>query len=208
MTICGILTSAMPTATVPTDVQPYFDKGIQAYTQGSYEYAVDLLTFVVKHVPDATEARRYLRLAIQKQFAQNPPSPLAQVGVTLATLPVRSWAILSQLQGNTRQAINLYEWLLSLMPRSRSLLMRLAMTLTKSSLPDAAMQTYEELLVVDPSHLGALRKLARLAMKRGNDAQARQCFDRILHLHPGDLEAQQSLRNLDALGTIKKGFSA
>ena len=45
-------------------------------------------------------------------------------------------------------------------------------------------------------------------MKRGDDPQARQCFERILHLHPGDLEAQQSLRNLDALGTIKKGFSA
>ena len=57
------------------------------------------------------------------------------------------------------------------------------------------------------AHLGALRKLARLAMKRGNDAQTRQCFERILQLHPGDLQAQQSLRNLDALGTIKKGFT-
>ena len=62
------------TATVPNDLQPYFDKGIQAYTQGSYEYAVDLLTFVIKRAPDATEARRYLRLAIQKQFSQHPPS--------------------------------------------------------------------------------------------------------------------------------------
>ena len=43
------------TATVPTDLQPYFDKGIQAYTQGSYEYAIDLLTLVVKHAPDATD---------------------------------------------------------------------------------------------------------------------------------------------------------
>ena len=197
----------MSTTAVPTDLQPYFEKGIQAYTQGSYEYAVDLLTFVIKQAPDATEARRYLRLAVQKQFAQHPPSALSQLGVSFLTLPVRLWAILAQLQGNTRQAINLYEWLLSLTPRSHSLLMRLAITLTQSGLDDAALQTYEELLVVDPSHIGALRKLARLAMKRGNDSQARQCFERILHLHPGDVEAQQSLRNLDALGTIKKGFS-
>ena len=195
-------------ATVPNDLQPYFDKGIQAYTQGSYEYAVDLLTFVIKHAPDATEARRYLRLAIQKQFAQHPPSALSQGWLGLCTLPVRWWTILAQLQGKTRQAINLYEWLLGLTPRSRSLLMRLALTLTQAGLDDAALQTYEELLVIDPNHLGALRKLARLAMKRGNDGQARQCFERILHLHPGDLEAQQSLRNLDALGTIKKGFAA
>ena len=199
---------AMPAPTVPTTLQPYFDKGIQAYTQGSYEYAVDLLTLVVKHAPDATEARRYLRLAIQKQFAQQPPSPLIQAGVWLLTLPVRWWAMLAELQGNVRHAINLYEWLLSLAPRSRSLLLRLAMTLTRAGLDDAALQTYEELLVIDPNHLGALRKLTRLAMKRGNDAQARQCFERILHLHPGDVEAQQGLRNLDALGTIKKGFSA
>ena len=195
-------------AAVPTNLQPYFDKGIQAYTQGSYEYAVDLFTFVVKNAPDATEARRYLRLAVQKQFVQEPPSTLSQFGLALLTLPVRAWATLAQLRGDLRQATNLYEWLLSLMPRSRPLLMRLAMTLTRSGLDDAAQQTYEELLVIDPNHLGALRKLARLAMKRGNDPQARQCFERILHLHPGDVEAQESLRNLDALGTIKNGFSA
>jgi tetratricopeptide (TPR) repeat protein len=198
----------MPDASVPTNLQPYFDKGIQAYTQGSYEYAVDLLSFVLKHSPDATEARRYLRLAIQKQFNQQPPSQLSQLGLALMTLPVRLWAIGSQIQGNVRQAIALYEWLLSLMPRSQSLLMRLAAILTRAGLDDAALQTYEELLAINPSHLGALRKLARLAMKRGNDPQARQCFERILQLHPGDLEAQQSLRNLDALGTIKKGFAA
>ena len=196
------------TAVVPTDLQPYFDKGIQAYTQGSYEYAVDLFTLVVQHAPDATEARRYLRLAIQKRFMEQPPSSLSQLGVALVTLPVRWWAIFAQMRGDARTAINLYEWLISLAPRSRSLLMRLAMTLTQAGMQDAALQSYEELLAVDPGHLGALRKLARLAMKRGNDTKARQCFERILKLHPGDLEAQQSLRNLDALGTIKKGFSA
>ena len=198
----------MPQTVIPTNLQPYFDKGIQAYTQGSYEYAVDLLTFVIKYAPDATEARRYLRLATQKQFNQQPPSALSQLGLSLLTLPVRWWAVLMEMQGNLRQATNLYEWLLHLTPRSRSLLLRLATALTRAGLEDAALQTYEELLAVDPNHLGALRKLARLAMKRGNDPQARQCFERILHLHPGDLEAQQSLRNLDALGTIKKGFSA
>ena len=198
----------MPQADIPTDLQPYFEKGIQAYTQGSYEYAVDLLTFVIRQAPDATEARRYLRLAIQKQFATNPPSVIAQLGLGLVTLPVRCWAVLMELQGKHRQATNLYEWLLHLLPRSRPLLMRMAMTLTRGGLDDAAVQTYEELLAVDPNHLGCLRKFARLAMKRSNDPQARQCFERILHLHPGDLEAQQSLRNLDALGTIKKGFSA
>ena len=196
-----------PAAAVPGDLKPYFEKAIQAYTQGSYEYAVDLLTFVTQQAPDATEARRYLRLAIQKQCSQQPPSPVAQALLALITLPIRSWAILSQLRGDTRQAINLYEWLLRLSPRSRALLMRLAIALTQRGLEDAALQTYEELLVVDPNHLAALRKLARLAMKRGNDAQARQCFERILHLHPGDVEAQQSLRNLDALGTLKKGFA-
>ena len=197
----------MATTTVPTNLQPYFDKGIQAYTQGSYEYAVDLLTFVVTQAPDATEARRYLRLAIQKQFSQAPPSVLSQAVLFMFTLPVRWWAMLAQFQGNLRQAVRVYEWLLSLAPRSRSLLMRLANVLTRSGLDDAALQTYEELLTIDPNHIGALRKLARLAMKRGNDPQARQCFERILHLHPGDLEAQQSLRNLDALGTLKKGFT-
>lgn len=193
-------------ASVSQTLQPYFDKGIQAYTQGSYAYAIDLFAYVLKQAPDATEARRYLRLAVQKQLTQHPPSPLGHLGLWLVTLPVRGWAGLAQLQGQTRQAIQLYEWLLSLMPRSRSLLLQLATTFTRSGLEEAALQTYEELLTLDSNHLGALRKLARLAMKRGNDAQARQCFERILHLHPGDLEAQQSLRNLDALGTLKKGF--
>ncbi|MDP3702769.1 MAG: tetratricopeptide repeat protein [Candidatus Omnitrophota bacterium] len=198
----------MPQTAIPTDLQPYFEKGIQAYTQGSYDYAADLLTFVIKQAPDATEARRYLRLAIQKQFATHPPSVISQLGLGLLTLPARCWAALCELQGKYRQATDLYEWLLHALPRSRPLLMRMATTLTRSGLDDAAVQTYEELLAIDPNHLGCLRKLARLAMKRNNDPQARQCFERILHLHPGDIEAQQSLRNLDALGTIKKGFSA
>ncbi len=197
----------MPTITVPTDLQPYFDKGIQAYTQGSYEYAVDLLSFVVKSAPDATEARRYLRLAIQKQFSQRPQSALSTAGIAVVTLPVLWWAMLTELQGRSRQAISLYEWLLSVSPRSRPLLMRLAAALIRNSLEEAAQQTYEELLSIDSNHVGALRKLARLAMKRGNDPQARQCFERLIHLHPGDAEAQQGLRNLDALGTLKKGFS-
>ena len=197
----------MPTTAVPTNLQPYFDKGIQAYTQGSYEYAIDLLTFVIAQAPDATEARRYLRLAIQKHFTQHPPSILSQFALLLLTLPVRVWATFTQLQGNYRRASQLYEWLLSITPRSRSLLMRLAATLSSSGLDDAAVQTYEELLTVDPNYVSALRKFARIAMKRGNDPQARQCFERIIQLHPGDLESQQSLRNLDALGTIKKGFS-
>ena len=199
---------AMPTAPVPVNLQPYFEKGIQAYTQGSYEYAIDLFTFVVANAPDATEARRYLRLAVQKHSSRHPPSLLAQFGLTVLTLPIRAWAIAAQLRGETREAIRWYEWLLRLTPRSPSLLMRLALALNKHGLEDAAQQSYEELLAFAPNHLGALRKLARLAMKRGNDPLARQCFERLLHLHAGDLEAQQSLRNLDALGTIKKGFAA
>ena len=198
----------MAATIVPTNLQPYFEKGIQAYTQGAHEYAIDLLTFVIRHAPDATEARRYLRLAIQKQAAHRPPSPLEDLVTVIVTLPVRLWAILCQLQGKTRQAISLYEWLLYRLPRSTGLLTRLATTLSGSGMEDAALQTYEEILAAAPNHLGALRKLARLAMKRGNDAQARQCFERILKLHPGDIEAQQSLRNLDALGTLKKGFAA
>ena len=74
--------------------------------------------------------------------------------------------------------------------------------------PGTAKSMLSELLAADPQHIGALRHLARLAMKKGNDALARQCLERILKLRTGDLEAQQSLRNLDALGTIKKGFAA
>ncbi len=197
----------MAATAVSVDLQPYFDKGIQALTQGCYDYAIDLFGFIIHRAPDATEARRYLRLAIQKQGEQHPPSALSQLGLTLATLPIRWWAMLEQSRGNHRHAATCYEWLLKLTPRSRSLLMRLALTFTHSHLEDASVQIYEELLGIDPNHLGALRKLARLAMKRGNDAQARQCFDRILRVHPGDVEAQQSLRNLDALSAIKKGFA-
>jgi tetratricopeptide (TPR) repeat protein len=195
------------TAAVPPSLQPYFEKGIQAYTQGSYEYAIDLLTFVIKHQPDATEARRYLRLAIQKQYSQQPPSWVNQLFAAVVGIPMRLLAGFSTMQGQARQAVQLYEQLLSLQPRSRSLLMQLASSLARSGLDDAAMATYEELLSMFPNYLPALRHFARLALKRGNDQQARQCFERILTLVPNDLEAQQGIRNLDAIGTIKKGFS-
>ena len=195
-------------APVPSSIQPYFEKGVQAYTQGSYEYAVDLLTYVIKQAPDATEARRYLRLAIQKLYSQQPPSSLSQLGAKLISFPISVLAGLRMLQGQPKQAVTLYEHMLCLEPRSRSLHVQLADALTKAGLDDAALATYEELLGIAPNHTLALRKLARLSMKRGNDEQARRCFEKILSLTPNDLEAQQSLRNLDALGTIKKGFTA
>ena len=193
---------------LPTTLQPYFDKGFQAYTQGSYAYAVDLLTFVVRHAPDATEARRYLRLATQQQASHFPPAPLTQFATTLLSVPVGCWALACSLRGDHRRAMTLYERLLCIHPRSRWLLLRLADSLSHVGLEAAALAIYDELLSLEPNYLKALRHLAHLAMKRGLEAKARQCFERILTVVPTDLEAQQSLRNLDALGTIKKGFSA
>ena len=198
----------MPATPVSQNLQPYFEKGIQAYAQGSYDYAVDLLSFVVRQSPDATEARRYLRLAIQKLYTQSPPSWLSQLASAIVGLPMRMGAGLCAMQGQYARAIRLYEQLLSLQPRSRGLLIRLASALERASLEDAAVSAYEELLGLDPNHASALRKVSGLSMKRGQDEQARRGFERILTVTPNDLEAQQGLRNLDALGTIKKGFTA
>ena len=197
----------MPSAAPPTDLQRYFDKGVQAYTQGFYDYAIDLLLYVIKQAPDATEARRYLRLAIQKQYTQSPPSMLFQLGSMVLGAPLLAAATFHCLRGQPQQAIALYEQLLRLQPRSKTLLMQLAGALQKSKMDDAAMAAYEELLGLDTNHLPALRALARLSLKRGKDQQARHCFERVMSLAPNDVEAQQSLRNLDALGTIKKSFS-
>ncbi len=197
-----------PAAPLAAPLQAYFDKGVQAYTQGHYEYAMDLLAFVVKQVPDATEARRYLRLATQRQHSQSPPSIPVRVALMLLSVPVRCWLMLLSAQGQYRQAIPLYERMLCLQPRSRWLLSHLAATLHHAGLEEATLLTYTELLNAHPNHLPALRQLARLSMKRGDDLQARQCFERIFAVAPNDLEAQQGLRNLDALGTIKKGFNA
>ncbi len=196
----------MASPSIPTTLQPYFEKGIQAYTQGSYEYATDLLVYVIKQAPSATEARRYLRLAIQKQYSQHPPSGIASLAATILTFPLALWAGIESLSGRHDHAISLYEQLLCLQPRSQWLLMQLAASLSRAGLQDATLATYEDLLMLNPNHLRALRQLARLSMKRGQDEQARQCFERVLVLAPNDNEAQQGLRNLDALRTIKKGF--
>ncbi len=192
---------------MPAGLQAYFDKGIQAFSQGCYDYAVDLLAYVVKQAPQATEARRYLRLAIQKQYSVQPPSLFEHLGRAGLTWFLQWFAGAFELQGRMAQATHLYEWLLTLTPRSRILLLRLASVLNRQGLIDSAIQTYEELLAIDPNHVVALRRLSNLSMKQGDDPKARRCLERILQLHPGDVEAQQNLRNLDALGTIKKGFT-
>ena len=194
-------------SSMPEALQPYFDKAMQAYAQGWYEYAIDLLSFVVGKAPEATDARRYLRLAIQRHHASSPPSWLARIAARIIIWPLQLWALGLAFQGRHRQAVALYERLLGLDPRARALLFGLAGSLHRSALEDAAVATYEELLTLHPNYVPALRQLAKLSMKRGQDAQARQCLERILTLTPNDLDAQQTLRNLDALGTIKKGFS-
>jgi tetratricopeptide (TPR) repeat protein len=147
-------------------------------------------------------------LAIQQLDSQRPPSWLAKLVTLIVSLPLRAVALFYAFQGQYLKAVHLDERLLCLQPRSRGLLMHLAASLTRAGLDEAALATYEELVGFAPNYLPGLRQLARLAMKHGNDHKARQCFQQILTLAPSDLEAQQGVRNLDALGTLKKGFAA
>ena len=187
---------------------PLLSRGIEALTAGQWPYAIECFTQVLADHPDSLEARRCLRQALRKQEEAAPANPLTAALRTLQAWPIVLQAQLAQQRKDWNAAAAAYDLALRQAPRQASWLYQLGQMLLQLGQEAAAVETLEESIAANPKLLAATRQLADLYLKRGDDQHARACFERILKVVPHDIQAERGLKNLDAMGTIRKGFGA
>ena len=185
---------------------PLFARGVQALTAGQWPYAVECFTQVLNDQPDSLDARRHLRQALRKQAEAEPANVFV---MSLRTLQAWPLAVRGQLAEQRKQwaaASAAYDLALRQVPTHAGWLYRLGQALLQQGQETAAIESLEEAVQFNPKLLAATRQLAELYLKRGDDQHARACFERILKVVPRDIQAERGLKNLDAMGTIRKGF--
>lgn len=191
-----------------TTPHPLLTRGIEALATGQRPYAIECFTQVLADHPDSLEARRHLRQALRQQAAAQRANPLTAALGTLRALPLLLRAQLAEQRKDWTAAASGYDLALRQAPNQSGWLYRLGQALLQQGQETAAIETMEEAAQLNPRMLPATRQLADLYLKRGDDQHARACFERILKAVPHDIQAERGLKNLDAMGTIRKGFSA
>ena len=62
--------------------------------------------------------------------------------------------------------------------------------------------------MANPKDIDALKKLGELYVKREDYRNAKATYESALKINPHDTEVLKSLKNLDALGTMKREFGS
>ena len=187
---------------------PLLARGQEALKTGQLPYAIECFTQVLGDQPGSLEARRGLRQATRTQAEAQPSGGLTALTRKLGALPHLLRAQLAAGRKDWTQAASAYDAALRQSPLEPAWLYRLGRTLLAQGQEPAAIETLEESVQLNPNFLPASRQLAELYLKRGDDQHARACFERILKAVPHDIQAERGLKNLDAMGTIRKSFGA
>jgi len=163
-----------------------FDRGMKQAKSGRYNKAVDLFTRVLKIVPEHTEARRNLAMALKN--SNRLPEAKDHLVDVLRLSPDDSWAYV--LLGN------IYAW-------------------HENDL-DTAERFYRRALESTPQDTYALTNYAALKTQRKDHARARALFEQVIALEPKQPNPYYGLATLwndtdrpgDALATLDRMFDA
>lgn len=187
------------------NIKSLFQKAVDAFKKGNFDYAVELFKNVLEHNPDHTEARHYLRVSERARLNQKPQSSVSSIFKKFSSSITSVKAKILEHKGQTGEAIKQYEKALRANPNDEKTLQKLASCLVSLNMTEAAIETLKEIRGLNPNNTEAIKKLGHLYLGKESYPEARDCFEKILRLKPNDLDAEQSLKNLAALGTIKRG---
>lgn len=198
--------SDIPYNEIPREIKDLFDKGMQAFARNNYEYAIELFSRALRLKFDFADARHYLRLSQQRFFKERPPKFLTKTVNKLKCLIYKLRALIFRLRGDIKRSIYEYEKLLYKEPFNEKVLLELAIIFRRENQADSALRTFEEVVQLNPKNINALKNLGELYMQTDDLSKARSCFKTVLSISPRDLDVEKFLRDLDALGTLKKNF--
>lgn len=190
---------------LPKLVKDYYDKGVFAFNKANYDYAIELFTQALALKHDFVDARRQLRLAEKKRIERHPPSLIKKSLIQLTGAIPLVIAMALDMLGKRMKAIDNYEKILKTDPGNIIVLHQIANLFIKEGMTESAIAAYEDIIEVDTKDIGTFKELARLYSEKGDYNRARFCYNSVLQIQPGDSDAEDGLKNIDALGAIRKG---
>ncbi len=185
----------------------YYNKGLFAFEKKNYDYAIGLFSQALALIKDFAAARHHLRLAEQERLKQQPHLKAFSFLNKIKNLPFLLKAIVLDIKNLPAAAVEEYEKILKSEPNNTYILTRLAQDLLKEQDTASALKVFEEIRLIDFHNVVALKSLGQLYAQTDDYASARKCYEDVLKISPHDHEAEAGIKNLDALGAIKEGFS-
>lgn len=193
---------------ISKELNDNYEKALSALKRDNFDYAIELLSAIVAVKQDFARARHFLRISQRKKFQKSKQNLASKAFSSFFSLVYSIKALIFKLRNEPSLAIREYENIISLNPFNKNALLHLGKTFLVMGLDESAIYAFEETLECSPKNLFALKNLGKLYLEIGDYQKSRFYYKKILEIHPYDHDAEKGLRNLDALGTIKKGFSS
>lgn len=190
------------------ELKEYYNKGMLAYEKQNYGYAIEIFSQILLIQYDHLDARHYLHLSLKNKMAQTPPSALSNVAGFLNRLFLFSRADSFFKKNDVAGSLETLEKILSGNPSDTETLKKMADVFLKKNLMQHAITTLEEAKAINPKDITALKKLGELYLKKEDYQNAKVNYEVVLKINPHDTDALKSLKNLDALGTLKREFGS
>ena len=186
-------------------INDYFEKGVNAFNKGNYEYAIEMLLQVVQEEPRFTEAREKLHEAERENHKKNPPSLISLIMVKLNNLIPLALASVASAKQDYKKAIAFYEDILRYEPTNISYLRKLYNLGLKAEWLDVALVSLESLFMLNPKNADIAQNLGNLYRDTQEIEKAAYYYKKSLEINPINQKVSKSLKDLEALRTIKTG---
>jgi tetratricopeptide (TPR) repeat protein len=189
---------------IPKRAQDLHEKGQQALDNGNYDYAIALFEGALDIAPAFFECRKKLRLAKFRKFDLEKPGVTSIYLKLLFNIKPYLHARYHVLRGEWISAIKEFEKVLSIHPKHKGVLLRLALAAEKNGMIDVAVDSLNAIRCIDPKDVTVIKQMARIYKEAGQLDNARRCYEDVLSINQHDPDAGPELRKIAAIGTIQQ----
>ena len=186
-------------------VDEYYQKGISALEKKNYDYAIAMLLQIVLENPLFSEARKKLHQAEREKHAEHPPSLFALIFIKINTIIPLILALFYDARSDSEKAIAFYEDLLKTDHNNKFYLRKIYQCALKKQWIEVAVVALESLFELDQKNADIAKMLGELYRDKQDIEKAAFYFKKSLSLNPANQKVSKSLKDLEALRTIKTG---
>src|SRR5687767_2802302 len=193
-----------PLNVIPRQLRDQFEKGRVAFQRNNFDYAINILTGVLKMEPGFFDARQTLRAAQVKKtgggqtgfFKKMIGGATSQPAITKAQLSLRK---------NPLEAIEAAEEILNGDPWSTGAHKLLADAAMEAGLMKTAILSLEILYKNNPKDRDMALQLADAYTQSGQNDKAEKVYNELLRIRPNDPEISRLAKNVSARQTLDEG---
>jgi tetratricopeptide (TPR) repeat protein len=186
------------------ELKEFYNKGLLAFEKQNYDYAIEIFSQIVSIQYDHLDARHHLHLSLQKKTEGSRASIASPINKLLLTMKADGLLKKDDIPG----CLEALEKIIASNPRDSETLKKIADIFYKKGMTSHAINNLEEARLANPKDIDVFKRLGELYMKKEDYHNAKAVYESALKINPNDTDVLKSLKNLDALGTIKQEFGS